>query len=420
MKPDNIVKLSVGFGNSMQEFEIPRKNIIAILEPNEVEVSKKGRDAVLAALQEPIGTPRLRDMVRLGQKIAIITSDITRPVPSYKILPHLLKELWYASVNPDDVTVVFALGVHRGHTESEQRKLVGEEVFSKVSCIDSDCGGFIRMGTTQRGTPVDIARVVAHADIRIGVANIEYHYFAGYSGGAKSLMPGVSTREAVQSNHSLMALPEASAGRLDDNPVRRDLEDALNYCPLHFIVNVVMDEQKEIVCAVAGDAIKAHRRGCAFLDKLYLKRIKCRADIVIASQGGYPKDLNLYQTQKALENAKHAVKKGGIIILVGSCHEGLGESVFEDWIKAAKTPESLITRIQEDFQLGGHKAAAIALALQNSSIKLVSRMEPDFVKILFLEPYADLQSALNDAFLELGEDATVLIMPYGGSTLPME
>ncbi len=151
---------------------------------------------------------------------------------------------------------------------------------------------------------------------------------------------------------------------------------------------------------------------------MYFKALDARADIVRGSPGGAPRDLNLYQTQKALDNAKHAVRKGGTIILIGSCKEGLGEKVFEEWMLSAPTPESMIDRIGKDFQLGGHKAAAIAMVLQNAEIYLVSDLEPEFVEKIFLKPAASAQDALDQAFARLGSDATVLAMPYGGSTLP--
>ena len=413
------MKLEIGFGTSPQAVTIPDANLLGVLTPNEVIAGETGELAVKAALAQPIGTKPLGEIVKPGEKIVIITSDITRPLPSDQVLPVILDELEATGVSMDDVTVVFALGAHRPHTEAEMRKLVGEEVFARVRCIDGDPSDCVNLGTTKMGTPVDIVRIVAEADRRIGVGNIEYHYFAGYSGGAKAIMPGVSTREAIQSNHSRMVLPEAMAGRLEDNPVRQDIEEALTYCPLDFIVNVVLDEKKEIIHAVAGDAILAHRAGCRFLDTLYQTEIPARADIVIVSQGGFPKDLNLYQTQKALDNAKHAVKKGGVIVLVGSCKEGLGEEVFEAWMTGAPSPESMVRRIAEDFQLGGHKAAAIALVLADADIYLVSEMEPGLVENIFLKPYETVQKALDAAFVKMGKEASVLVMPYGGSTLPM-
>lgn len=413
------MRLEIGFGTAPQTVEIPDRNVIGVLKPNEVPNELQGAAAVEAALENPIGTPRLCKIAKSGERVAIITSDVTRPVPSDKILPAVLKDLQLAGVKIEDITVVFALGSHRRHTEAEMRKLVGEEVFGKIRCVDSDPEDFVRMGTTKLGTPVDITRTVAGVDRRIGIGNIEYHYFAGYSGGAKAIMPGVSTRAAIQCNHSRMVLPGAEAGRLEGNPVREDIEEALAYCPLDFIINVVLDERKQIIHAVAGDAVAAHREGCKFLDRLYQKEIATRADIVIASQGGAPKDLNLYQTQKALDNAKHAVRTGGIIILAGSCKEGLGEEVFEEWMTKSESPDAMVERIQRDFQLGGHKAAAIGLVLERADIYLVSEMGPAFVEKIFLRPFCSVQSALEAAFEKLGRCATVLVMPYGGSTLPV-
>lgn len=412
------MKLEIGFGTTPQTVEIPDKNLIGVLTPNAVAITEKGEAVVRKALQNPIGSPRLTEIVKPGEKVVIIASDITRPAPSYKIIPAVLDALWEAVASPGDVTVVFALGSHRAHTPEEMKKLVGEKVFSQVRCVDGDPKDFVHLGVTRLGTPVDITRIVAEADRRICTGNIEYHYFAGYSGGAKAIMPGVSTRAAIQSNHSRMVLPEAAAGRLEGNPVRMDIEEAIGFCPIDFIVNVVLDEHKEIIFAAAGHYVEAHREGCKFLDRLYLKEIESRADIVVVSQGGAPKDLNLYQTQKALDNAKHAVKKGGVVILAGSCKEGMGEEVFEEWMTRAESPKSIIERIQADFRLGGHKAAAIALVLENADIYLVSEMEKEFVESIFMKHYGSIQSALDAAFAKLGGDATVLVMPYGGSTLP--
>lgn len=412
------MKLEFGFGTGVQTVEVPEKNLLGVLMSNDVPRGLMNEAEVVRALEHPIGTPRLKEIVRPGEKIAIVTSDITRPCPTYRIMPALLDELYAAGCRAEDITLVFALGSHRPHTPEEMRKLAGERAFQEVRCVDSDRADCVHMGTTDCGTPVDITRVVAEADRRICLGNIEYHYFAGYSGGAKAIMPGVSTREAIQANHRMMVRPEAHAGNLEGNPLRMDLEQAAAICGVDFIVNVVLDEHKQIVRAVAGDLVKAHREGCRFLDGMYLKELDARADIVLVSQGGAPKDLNLYQTQKALDNAKHAVKPGGTIILIGSCKEGLGEKVFEEWMLSAPTPESMIERIGRDFQLGGHKAAAIAMVLQNAEIELVSELDPDFVKRIFLKPASSAQEALDRAFARLGEDATVLAMPYGGSTLP--
>lgn len=412
------MKLEFGLGTSTQVVEVPEKNLIGVLRAKPAPAIASEEEEVRRALREPVGAPPLRQVVRPGEKIAVITSDITRPMPTRKVMPALLDELYAAGVKPEDITLVFALGSHRRQTDEERRRLAGERAWNEIRCVDCDPDDCVHLGVTSAGTPVDITRVVAEADRRICLGNVEYHYFAGYSGGAKAIMPGCSTRAAIQSNHSMMVRAEAAAGNLKTNPVRRDIEEAAALCGIDYILNVVLGEHKEILRAAAGDVTLAHRELCAFLDKIYLNELPQAADIVLVSQGGAPKDLNLYQTQKALDNARHAVRQGGIIILIGSCREGLGERVFEQWMTTSPSPEAMIERIGRDFQLGGHKAAAIAITLQKAKIFLVSELEDNFVRSIFLTPQPSAQAALEQAFRELGGDASVLAMPFGGSTLP--
>lgn len=407
-----------GYAKEKIAVNIPDQNYMGTLVPNHVELDLTGEEEVVRSLQNPIGTPRLKDMVKKGQKIAIITSDITRPMPSYKVIPHVLDELHEAGIPNEDITVVFALGSHGGHSEERMRHMVGDKVFETIRCIDSDMNDTKHLGTTSRGTPVDIFTPVAEADFKICMGNIEYHYFAGYSGGAKAIMPGVSTRDAIQNNHSAMVQPEACAGRLEGNPVREDIEESGAILGIDFIVNVVLNEKKEIIKCFSGDKIKAHREGCKFLDSFYAIELEEKADIILVSAGGFPKDINMYQAQKALDNAKHAIKEGGIIIWIAECSEGLGEKHFEDWMTGHEKSSDMIDHIKRDFVLGGHKAAAIMMVLQKARIILVSGLEPDFVKSVFLEPCDSIEKALNIALNDLGPDAKVLAMPYGGSTLP--
>jgi len=413
------MNITLGFGKKQLNLKVDEKNILDVLKSNPIQGDVDQVEEVQRALENPIGTKRLKEMVRPGEKVVIITSDVTRPMPTHVVLPSLLEELNSAGIKDEDIKVVFALGSHRKHTEEEKKRLVGEEIYSRIQCIDTDASDCIHMGETSNGTPVDIFREVALADRRICLGNIEYHYFAGYSGGAKAIMPGVSTRAAIQANHSKMVMEDARTGELDKNPVRLDIEEAISLMPIDFILNVVLDENKRIIKAVAGHFIEAHREGCRFLDGIYKKPIKELADIVIVSPGGYPKDINMYQAQKALDNAKHAVKDGGVIIWVASCTEGFGEGVFEEWINEAESPHSLVERIQRQFQLGGHKAAAIAMVLERCDVFLVSDLDERIVRKAFLTPYRDIDKALQDAYAKLGEQAKVLIMPYGGSTLPV-
>ena len=412
------MELSLKKGNHTELVSIKDENLLKVLLTNTFSSLKTEEELLLDALNNPIGTERLRNIVKSGEKIAIITSDITRPMPSNRVLPLLLEELYAAGIKDEDIIIVFALGSHRSHTKEEMMTLVGEDIWNRIKCIDSNPDDCINLGFTKKGTPVDIDRNVVNANRRICLGNIEYHYFAGYSGGAKAIMPGVSTRKAIQENHCMMIDERACVGNINDNPVRLDIEEAASVLGIDFILNVVLDEKKKIIGAFAGDSISAHRKGCEFLDKIYKIEIQEKADIVLVSQGGYPKDLNLYQTQKALDNAKHAVKDGGTIILIGSCKEGLGEKTFEEWILSAKESKSLIDRIKTDFKLGGHKAAAIALVLEKADIYLVSDLDENLVKNIFMKPYKTVKNAYENALKKHGNDAKVIVMPYGGSTLP--
>lgn len=400
-------------------FQLPATCTAQELLPKTCPAVESETAEIKRALAHPIDSPCLSEVVKPGEKVVIVTSDVTRPVPSWLILPCLLEELEKAGIPDQDVTVVFGLGSHRHMTEEEKRRLASDAVYDRVKCIDSDPDDCIHMGTCQNGTFVDIFRAVAEADRRILVGNVEYHYFAGYSGGMKAIMPGVASRDSIQSNHKNMIRPGAHAGNLVGNPVRDDIEEVAKYCPADFIVNVALDDHKQVAFAAAGHPVAAHRAACHFLDDIYKIQIEKPADLVVVSTGGYPKDINLYQAQKAIDNAKHAVREGGIMVVAASCKEGYGSETFGKWIQNYDTPEERIQAIHEHFELGGHKSAALALVQQKCTIYLVTDMEDNLVEKANMVPFHDLQTAVDTALKKLGQDCHAYIIPIGGSTLPV-
>lgn len=410
--------ITFGYGKEKLPLQIEDRHLIASLLPRKEESNGAWDEVLKTAMASPIGTSPLREIAKAGQTAAIIISDVTRPCPSYKILPFVLAELSAAGVKDEDILIVSGLGSHRHQTDEERERLVGEEVYRRVKVVDSDPEDFVLVGTSSKGTPFEVFRPVAEADLRICIGNIDYHYFAGYSGGCKAIVPGVCTRRTIEANHKMMLADDARVGHADGNPVREDMEEILNFLSIDFLVNVVLNEKKDVVAAVAGHPVSAHREGCIVLDRMYKQHITELADIVIASPGGLPKDLNVYQTQKALDNAQWAVKEGGIIILVGECKEGYGESTFEAWVKEAQCADDLIQRIHREFRLGGHKAAAIAKVTKKASIYLVSSLPVEMTEKLYMKPYADLQTAFDDAMAVKGENARVYTMTVGGTTLP--
>lgn len=415
---EGFIKVELGFGKQSKLLLVPAKNIGKIMHGEKIDVQLSEAEVVEQALKDPIKALPIDGTFKKGDKVVVITSDLTRPMPGYKVLPQLIMELNRAGIEDNDITIVFGLGIHRKQTVEEKRKLVGDDVFIRITCIDSDPDDVVSLGVTSSGTPVDIFRQVVEADKRICLGNIEYHYFAGYSGGYKAIMPGVSTFSAIQKNHSHMVEEGARASNLVNNPVRDDIEEVAGFIKIDFLFNVVLNEHKKIIGAFAGDPVAAHREGCRLLNRLYSCPIDTKVDIVVVSAGGYPKDINLYQAQKALDNAKYAVKNGGIIILIAACTEGLGGESFEKWMIEFEKPEHMVEEIRRNFILGGHKAAAIGLILENTDIYLVSDMVPSFVENIFMKPFSDPQQALDAALRRKGKDALVHIMPYGGSILP--
>jgi nickel-dependent lactate racemase len=390
---------------------------INILQPNTLEDSLSEDYVIREALRKPIATEQLNKLVNPDDKIVIVTSDITRPVKSKIILPYILEELHKANVKDDNITIVLALGSHRKHTEDEKKILVGEQIFESIKVIDSDMTNCVNLGICKNGTPIDIFKPVVDADKVICIGNVEFHYFAGYSGGLKAIMPGVSSYEAIQANHSNMVKEGSYAGNIETNPVRQDIDEVGEYFKVDFIFNVLQNADKKIVGAYAGHCIEAHRAACKALDNMYKINIDKQADIVIVSPGGYPKDINIYQAQKALDNAKHAVKDGGIIILCASCKEGFENSVFEEWM-LNKTTDEMLRDIKNNFILGGHKAAAIAMILKKAKIFMVADFDENIIEKIGFSYFYDLQLAVDTAIKETGECGYLILMPAGGSTLP--
>ncbi|MBG0788987.1 MAG: nickel-dependent lactate racemase [Desulfovibrionaceae bacterium] len=412
------MKITLGYGKGAIEADIDEARIDAVLKLNDITFPESEAELIRSALKNPIGTGTIRDTFGPGQSVCIVTSDVTRPCPSYKMLPPLLEELHRAGVRTEDVFIVFALGAHRKHTQEEIEHLVGTDIVKRYRCIDMEPEDVVLVGTSSNGTPFEVFRPVAEASRRICLGNIEYHYFAGYSGGVKAIVPGVCSHKTIQANHTFMVEEKAATGNLNGNPVRDDLEELLGFLSVDMILNVVLAPDKTVLHATAGDCIKAHRAGCAYLDKLYRFPLDRGADIVVVSPGGYPKDLNIYQAQKALDNATYAVRPGGVIIWAAACQEGYGSAVFEQWLNEAGCPDDLIDRVRSKFQLGGHKAAAIAMTEKKADVYMVSELDDAVMANMFVTPCPDMETALKKAREKLGEAARIVVMPYGGSTLP--
>ena len=406
------------YGKGEREVTLPKRGWIGTFLPNKA-AGAGGEDQLLwDALENPIGTARLRDLVGRDQRVVIVTSDMTRPCPNHKLLPPVLQELEEAGVSMDHVTVVIALGLHRPMTEAELRESVGAEVYEKVRVINHDAEDVVYVGTTARGTTVEVFREVVEADFRICMSNVEFHYFAGYSGGAKAVVPGTASARTVTENHSHMVKDTAVAALLDGNPVREDLEEAAAMVGVDFILNVIVDEHQRIVDAAAGDVVLAHRELAKRLAREGLVELPRKVDLALVSAGGDPKDINLYQAQKALDNCAGVVRPGGVLILLAECGEGYGSKVFREWMISDKTPQELLDDLKRQFVLGGHKAAAISKVSTWAEIILVTSPVLAEEKMVGMTVTNSLELALQRAQAILGSDFAYAVFPLGASTLP--
>lgn len=412
------MKVSLNYGHTSIALDIPDKNYMGTLNPKDTREIEDSINEVRRALANPIGSKKLKELVSSQDKVIILVSDVSRPCPSYSLLPPILKELNEAGLSNDQITIVFGLGVHRKQTEEEKKKLVGEEVYNQVKCIDHDIDNCVRIGTTKRGNQVFIFKKILDADFIIATGNLEFHYFAGYSGGAKAVAPGVCGRETIANNHKHFLEPGAKAGKIEGNPVREEMEEIGEMVGIDFMVNAVLNSHKKIVKVVAGDVTKAHREGTKYINDMFRVEIDELADIVITSPGGYPKDIDLYQTHKAMENASLAVKNGGIIIVVGECRDGLGEGKFAQALNGKLSPQELIEELKKNFILGRHKASRVAKIHLDSEIYLVSNLKKEIKAKLFIKNFNSLEKAFSNALKKQGEKAKALLIPYGGSTLP--
>lgn len=417
-----MVDVWLPYGKSEICVRIPTRNFLGSIEPAEKPSVSDARAEIERALREPIGSKPLSDIVKPEHKVAIVVDDATRPAPSDLMVPPLLDELNVAGVKEENVAVIFGCGTHRAVTREEAVRLLGEDVLNRVKVISHDCRAedLVYLGKTgKHGTKVYLNRVFAEADVKILTGDVCFHYYAGYGGGRKSVLPALAGEATIKHNHAMLLHPEAKTGVLEGNPVHEDMVEAAKLAKIDFIVNVVINSEGEIVKAFAGDLEQAFYEGVKLVDEMYRVQVDRKADIVVVSPGGHPADVNLFQAYKGVDNALGVVKRGGVIILVAECPEGHGNQVFYEWMVKFKDLKAVEREIKRRFVLGGHKAYYLIKALRKTQIILVSSM-PDYyaTNVFKLKTARAVNDALNEALSIAGKKAKVWAMPYGNFTLP--
>lgn len=374
--------------------------------------------SIRGVLKRPIASPPLSELARGRTNAVILISDLSRLCPSHVLLPYLLDALNEGGVPDDRIEIIVALGLHRKQTEDELRRLTGasyERVFvSNHSSISEDC---VMAGVSSGGTPIEINRKVVNADLRIVVGNIEPHRLVGMSGGPKALFPGVASAKSITKNHSMSQQFKATPGD-PDNPIHRDLEEAAELIPIHFLVNVVVNHEKQILGVYGGAWREAHRCGVELARSLFLVPVAQKYDCVVVSAGGYPKDSQMYQAIKALENAADMTADGGTIVLVARCEEQYGNGTFQLWTETMPNRSYAVQALKDNFVMGAHKLQHLDSVFQRFTVYLCSDMPQPIVELLGFRYINSLHTDLPLLIEEKHKNGCIAVMPFGSITFP--
>ena len=420
------MRISIPYGRTHLDVRIGDERVNGVLRSRlESYVPALGeRKLVEAALRNPIGSESLEKLAEGKHKVVLIASDHTRPVPSKVLVPPMLEAVRRG--NPQaDITILIATGCHRGTTKAELIEKFGPEIVENERIHIHDCaadGDMVTIGTLPSGGDLRINRIAAEADLLISEGFIEPHFFAGFSGGRKSVLPGIASRETVYWNHNaeFIGSPFARTGILAGNPIHEDMIYAARRAKLAFICNVVINAKHKVVGAFAGDCEEAHIRGTEFLKELCLSE-KVPADIVITSNNGYPLDQNIYQSVKGMTAAEATCNPGGVIIMVAACNDGHGGESFMQTMTQALSAEQILARIQatekKDTVPDQWESQILARILSKFHVVLVSGADPELVKAMKMHPARELPQALEIAEKLLGQPGSVTVIPEGISTI---
>lgn len=412
--------VDVGYGKDDKfVLDIDDKQLIGVYSPNSVEKIDYNK-AIDDALANTLGKESFDEFIQTDEQIVFIVNDGTRPTPTRKILKRI-----YPKIKDKDLLFIVATGCHRAPTVEEWHFILGEEIYEdlkakdRLRSHDSRNDEMVYLGESKNGTKMYLNKLVAEAKKVCAIGSVEPHYFAGYTGGRKAFLPGVAKYETIQQNHLLALHPNAQALSLEGNPVHEDMMDAMSVLG-HidvFAIMSVLDSDHDICFVSAGDLSDTFYASIDKADEVFCVNIPKKADIVI-SVAPYPMDIDLYQSQKALDNGKLALNEGGILIMVAKCRTGIGEEGFFKLMSSAPNAQAVLDKIKCGYKLGYHKAAKMAEINLWAKSWAVSDLSDEELKAVHLKPYHDLEVALKDAIKEKGEDASIIVLPFGSITVP--
>jgi len=412
-----VVKINIPYGKSEISFNVPEQNLVGVLRrKKQLEAAEDPVSEIKKALANPIGTPKLSELAAGKKTAAIVIVDRSRPVPIEPIARCVVEELNNCGISDENITIIAATGMHNAATREEGIELLGTDLMNRIKFISNEPDNpdaYYNFGETKQGTPIEVLKSYCDADVKISISAIDPHHQAGWSGGAKNILPGISSRKSVYVHHRLFRHPTSQLGRLDGNRFREELEEAASKPGIDFIVNAVHTEEREIAKVFAGHYIKAHREGAKFFAEYVTHKIK-PVDILIANPGGYPRDREFYQTEgKGFTRVSLAVKQGGIVIMVAECSLGMGEP---RWAEAMKcTREEMFEAfkdLDQTFSTPFMKAWRLNRVMEQAEIFVVSKgISKDDIPHLPIRFFTDIQEAVDTAITEKGKEAEILVVP---------
>lgn len=420
------------YGNGTINVSIDEKNIIGVIEGSFIRNKKSEDDIILDALKKPINSPRLKELVNLNDTVCIVIPDITRAwQKTDKFLYRIVQELNLGGVKNEDIMIISAVGSHRSQTREEHEKLLGKSLSKKIKVVDHDCydnSNLLYLGETTYKTPIYINKKALECDHIVLVGGIVYHFLAGLGGGRKTVLPGIASYKTIMKNHALSLSEtlgegknkDACTGKLEGNPVHEDMIEAAAFVKPTFIFNVIIGSNNgNIVHAVAGNYITAHLEGCKKVEELDSVKIKEKADLVIGTAGGYPKDINFYQTIKTILNTREATKEGGTIIIISECSEGLGGN--EDVKNMLLNYDNLLDREKElrrEYSISKDVAYIFCETAQKYHVIFVTNLDPKLLEKANITAVKTIEEALDITYKKKGKNLKTYIMTHAANTFP--
>ncbi|SPF34154.1 nickel-dependent lactate racemase LarA [Candidatus Desulfosporosinus infrequens] len=416
------MEVNLAYGKNGLKVNLPENS--KVIEPTHLQPPEDDHEVVLNALRSPIGTKPLREMVKSSDKVVIVISDITRPTPNHKLIPWILEELPHVPLK--NVTIINGTATHRDQTREEFVEMLGETVVETVRVINHHChekSELTHLGTSQFGCEVYLNKEYVDADFRIVTGFIEPHFFAGFSGGPKGIMPGIAGIETILTFHNakMIGHPMATWGVLENNPLQEMTREVNTFCKPDFLLNVALNGQKEITSVFAGELVAAHATGCAYVKDHAMIKCDQRFDVVITTNSGYPLDQNLYQAVKGMNAAQMIVKQGGTIICASECIEGMPEhGNFVKILDMRDTPSELLEMINEpSFQIFDQwEAQRLAMIQEWAEVYIYSTLPDDSARIAKLTPIISIEQTLIDLTAKYGDNMSIAVLPLGPLTIP--